>query len=42
MEGLAAEVLFEEEEITPNLNRIIEKSLYFENIYATSTRTDRG
>ena len=42
MEGLAAEVLFGEEKLTPNLNRIIKKSLYFENIYATSTRTDRG
>ena len=42
LEGLAAEVLFNEEKLTPNLNGIIEKSLYFDNIYATSTRTDRG
>ena len=42
MEGLVAEVLFGDEKLTPNMNRIIEKSLYFENIYATSTRTDRG
>jgi phosphoglycerol transferase MdoB-like AlkP superfamily enzyme len=42
MEGIAAEVLFAEEKLTPNLNQIIEKSIYFENIYATSTRTDRG
>lgn len=42
MEGLASGVLFNEENLTPNLNNIIEKSLYFENIYATSTRTDRG
>ena len=42
MEGLAAEVLLEKEKLTTNMNRIIQKSIYFENIYATSTRTDRG
>jgi phosphoglycerol transferase MdoB-like AlkP superfamily enzyme len=42
MEGLAAEILFSEEKLTPNMNRLIKRSLYFENIYATSTRTDRG
>ena len=45
MEGIASEVFKPKsgaKDLTPKISKLIESSLFFENIYATSTRTDRG
>lgn len=42
IESMSAEFLKDKDNITPNINKLIKESVYFDNLYAAGTRTVRG